>query len=471
MNDFMPPPILPTNVEAEQQVLGAILCRNQAWDDIADILKPEMFADDRHGRIFEACSKLISRGQVASATTLKNYLEQDTTLAQIGGAIYLNQLVAAAIGIGTIDHAKLIANLWKLRGLIQFGDDVRLKAMALDLDASADDQIGEAEAALLALAQTGELGRGLVTAGTAAENALKAADEAARRETKLSGLATDFYRLDQMTGGLEPGSVYVVGARPSMGKTSIALWIAWSVARRNKPVAFFSLEMSAEQLSRRLLAGLCDIDLNRIKTGDLSENEWHRLTEARHSLDKLPLFIDDASGLTAAQVRNRARRLKLKSGLAMIVVDHLIIMGKDPGLHSRANTVEIVGRNSGLIKQAAKELQVPIVLLCQLSRANEQREDKRPQLSDLRWAGEIEQDADLVAFIHREHYYKQRAKPTRKDGEKPETFAQRFNDWEDECRELENKAELLIAKQRDGAVGTIDLEFHEPTARFSNPER
>jgi replicative DNA helicase len=282
------------------------------------------------------------------------------------------------------------------------------------------------------------------------------------------GITTGYTEIDRMLGGLEKANVYVLAARPSMGKTALATGIARNTARAGNRTAIFELEMSAEQLGRRLIAPMCGLSPFDLKVGAIEDaNQWQRLLEAQRDLDKLPLWIDDQPGLTPAKIRARARRMKRRKGLDLIIIDHLGIVAP-PAEAARQGATYAVGQISNAFKRLAKELDVPVLLLCQLSRATEGRDDKRPTLADLRQSGEIEQDADVVMFIYRDSYYLERARPQKRPGEDEPDYNKRVVDWMGLCDKARGLAEIIVAKQRDGAIGTVKLAFDEAMAKFSN---
>jgi replicative DNA helicase len=472
----------PHNFEAEQALLGAVLLNNRAYEKVSEFLRPEHFADSTHGRIFGACGKLIERGQMANPVTLKTYFEQDGGLAEIGGTPYLAQLANAVVSIiNAEDYGKLIHDLHLRRELIAMGEDLVNQAFAPDLDRTAMDQIGTAEAKLYDLATTGQTEGGFEDFRSVLVGAVSAAEAAHKRGGKLSGVPTGLIDMDSKLGGLHESDLLILAGRPSMGKTSLATNIAFNAAYaykeevdalgRKKAVdgaitAFFSLEMSAEQLATRILAEQAEIASHKIRQGELSNDEFERLVVAAQNLHRLPLFIDDTPALSISAVRTRARRLQRQHGLGLIVLDYLqLLRGSGATSENRVQEVSEITRG---LKALAKELSVPVIALSQLSRAVEQREDKRPQLSDLRESGSIEQDADVVMFVFREQYYLERAEPGRRPDEAEDKFNERHSKWQQRCEEVWNTAEVIIAKQRHGPVGTVRLSFHGEYTKFGN---
>jgi replicative DNA helicase len=472
----------PHNYEAEQALLGAILLSNRAFEKVSEFLKAEHFAEPVHGRIFAACGKLIERGQMANPVTLKTLFEGDGGLAEIGGTPYLAQLANSVVSvINAEDYGKLIFDLHLRRELIGLGEDMVNAAFQPDLDTDAMSQIGSAEAKLYDLATTGQTEGGFEDFKSVLIEAVKQAEAAHQREGKLSGVPTGLIDMDSKLGGLHESDLLILAGRPSMGKTSLATNIAFNAAYaykeeadalgRKKAVdgavtAFFSLEMSAEQLATRILAEQAEIASHKIRQGELSNDEFERLVVAAQNLHRLPLFIDDTPALSISAVRTRARRLQRQHGLGLIIIDYLqLLRGSSSNSENRVQEVSEITRG---LKALAKELSVPVIALSQLSRAVESREDKRPQLSDLRESGSIEQDADVVMFVFREQYYLERAEP----GQRPEESAEKFNErhakWQQRCEEVWNTAEVIIAKQRHGPVGTVRLSFQGEYTKFGN---
>ncbi|CAA7627816.1 Replicative DNA helicase [Candidatus Terasakiella magnetica] len=472
----------PHNFEAEQALLGAILLSNRAYEKVSEFLRPEHFADPVHGRIFATCGKLIERGQMANPVTLKTYFEQDGGLTEIGGTPYLAQLANSVVSvINAEDYGKLVFDLHLRRELIGLGEDLVNDAFAPDLESTAMDQIGGAEAKLYDLATTGQTEGGFEDFKSVLIGAIAGAEAAHKRQGKLSGVPTGLIDMDSKLGGLHESDLLILAGRPSMGKTSLATNIAFNAAYaykeeidalgRKKGVdgaitAFFSLEMSSEQLATRILAEQAEIASHKIRQGELSNEEFERLVIAAQNLHRLPLFIDDTPALSISAVRTRARRLQRQHGLGLIVIDYLqLLRGSSANSENRVQEVSEITRG---LKALAKELSLPVIALSQLSRAVEQREDKRPQLSDLRESGSIEQDADVVMFVYREQYYLERAEPGRRPDEAEDKFNERHSKWQQRCEEVWNTAEVIIAKQRHGPVGTVRLSFQGEYTKFGN---
>ena len=476
---YRPPPV---NYEAEQALLGAILENNHAFERVADFLRPEHFADAAHGRIFEAIGKLIERGQQANAITLKSLFDQDEALAEAGGADYLAKLQSSTITIVNAgDYGRTIYDLYLRRELIALGEDVVNDAFAQDLEVTATDQIETAEQKLYGLAEAGQTERGLTTFKSAVIEAVNMAEAAFKRDSHVAGVSTGFKDLDKWLGGLHYSDLIILAGRPAMGKTSLATNIACSAATARQKdtgpdgtvvetpqvVAFFSLEMSAEQLATRIIAEGAEVRSDVIRRGEIRQNQFDKIFETSRALYTLPLFIDDTPALTIGALRTRARRLKRQQGLSLIVVDYLQLMQGPAGLRSENRVQEVSEITRGL-KAVAKELNVPVLALSQLSRQPEQRDDKRPQLADLRESGSIEQDADVVMFIYREDYYLARERPTQKANESKEKFNERQADYDSRMDEARNKAEIIIAKQRHGPTGTVEMLFRGEFTRFSD---
>jgi replicative DNA helicase len=469
----------PYNSEAEQALLGAILVNNIAFEKCSDILEPTHFYDPVHGRIFAAVSTLINRGQIADPKTLRSVFENDPALAPLGGAQYLADLAASVITIiNAEDYARLIHDLFLRRQLIILGEDMVNEAYRHDLEKQAMSQIEETEQRLFDLAKTGELDRGFIKLEKSLVTSLRMAEEAYKRDSHVTGVTTGLRDLDRKLGGLQKSDLVILAGRPSMGKTALATNIAFSAARafhdtdgkEGAAVAFFSLEMSSEQLATRLLGEHASVPSDKIRRGEVKQEDFSKFLEATKILSRAPLFIDDTPGLSVASLRTRARRLKrLVPHLGLIVIDYLQL------LHGRSrrddNRVQEVSEITRGLKALAKELDLPVLALSQLSRAVEMREDKRPQLADLRESGSIEQDADVVMFVYREEYYHARSEPTRRQDESDDKFNSRASRWMERGEEIRNIAEVLIAKQRHGPIGTVELHFDGPFTRFSNLER
>jgi replicative DNA helicase len=482
--DPEPPRTPPSNTEAEQALLGAIFRNNLAYGRVSDFLLPEHFSYAVHQRIYAAISKLIERGQPANPTTLKNLFDQDGALAELGGAEYLKQLADSAVTIiNAEDYGRRIHDLHLRRQLIDLGEDVVNDAFRHDLDDDAVNQIERAEARLFELASSGQAEGGLRPLDAALRNALEMAEAAFQRSGRTVGVGTGFIDLDKKLGGLHPSDLIILAGRPSMGKTSLATNIAFNAAKAyvagvgpdgrkiaedGAVIGFFSLEMSAEQLATRILAEESEVSSDRIRRGDVRREDFDRFVAASQRLSTVPLYIDDTPALSIAALRTRARRLKRQQGLGIIVIDYLQLLRPAGGGRGSENRVQEISEITRGLKAIAKELEVPVLALSQLSRAVEQREDKRPQLADLRESGSIEQDADVVMFIFREEYYLSRGAPTERPEETQDKFNDRYQRWLDRSNEVAGLAEVIIAKQRHGPIGTVKLHFEAETTKFDN---
>lgn len=470
----------PQNLEAEQALLGAILVNNIAHEKVGELLKPEDFYDPVHGRIYDAINTLISRGQIADPKTLRGLFDSDPALASLGGAQYLADLAASIISIINVeDYARLIHDLYLRRQMIILGEDVVNEAYRHDLDKPATQQIETAEARLFELAQTGAIDRGFIKLEKALVTSLRMAEEAHKRDSHITGVTTGLRDLDRKMGGLQKSDLVILAGRPSMGKTALATNIAFNAAhawyksdgKEGSGVAFFSLEMSSEQLATRLLGEHSQVPSDKIRRGEIKSDDFTKFMEASKTLSRVPLYIDDTPALSVAGLRTRARRLKrMVPHLGAIVIDYLQLLH---GTSSRGseNRVQEVSEITRSLKALAKELNIPVIALSQLSRAVEMREDKRPQLADLRESGSIEQDADVVMFVYREEYYHARSEPTRRQDEDESKFNTRHQRWMERGEEIRSIGEVIIAKQRHGPIGTVELHFDGQFTRFSDLER
>ncbi len=457
------------NIEAEQMVLGTILLNNESFHRVADILRAEDFAEALHGRIYDTAAKLIERGHIASPISLAPYFERDPAIVEIGGTDYLARVAAWATPATIVtDYARLIHALAVRRGLIEIGQSLIEDSIHADIDDKPEDMITEAEKELYILAETGQRQGGFVQFSAALEQARQMAENAYKRDGHLSGLSTGLKDLDHRLGGLQNSDLVILAGRPGMGKTSLATNIAFNVASQLKPksdgeedfehhkVAFYSLEMSAEQLATRVISEQAEIPSSDIRRGQINENQYRSLVSAIDELQEVPLMIDDSGGLNIAALAARARRQYRKSGgLDLIVVDYIQLLAGSDKRRNESRVQEVTEITTSL-KALAKELNVPILALSQLSRAVESRTDRRPMLSDLRESGSIEQDADVVMFVYREEYY------LRLDG---------ASDSEIVEKGAAQKAEVIVAKQRHGPTGDVPLHFTAEYTRFGNLER
>ncbi len=463
---------LPHSIEAEQQLLGAILTNNDVFDRVASIIQPHHFYEPVHERIYEVAMRRIQKNALASPVTLKAFLEEDEGLKELGGPAYLARLAGAAISsFAARDYAQMIYDFAIRRELIELGNNISAKAARVDVESEPKEQIIEAEQQLYKLGEQGQTESGFQSFLRAVTDAVNVANAAYQRGGGMAGLSTGLADLDKQLGGLHPSDLLILAGRPSMGKTSLATNIAFNVAKAYKKglktdgqegtvdggvVGFFSLEMSAEQLAGRVLAEASEISSHKIRQGDMTEDEFRRFVEAAKTLEACPLFIDDTPALPISQLAARARRLKRTHGLDLLIVDYLQLCRG-----TAENRVNEIAEISMGMKAIAKELQIPVIALSQLSRQVESRDDKRPQLSDLRESGSIEQDADVVLFVYRGEYYKEREKPD-------ETNMEATQKWVEEMERLHGKAEVIVGKQRHGPIGTVELSFEAQFTRFGN---
>ncbi len=469
----------PSNLEAEQALLGALLANNKAYERVSEFLAPEHFADPIHGRIYQSIARRIEAGQLADAVTLKAEFEHSGILAEVGGTAYLAQLLGAMVGIiNAGDYGRAIHDSWIRRQLVDLGEVVVNRAFGDEDAIDGRAQIEAAEQALFDLATRGSAEGGFITFDRALTEAIAGAERAFQRSGHVSGLSTGLRDLDQRLGGLHPADLLILAGRPGMGKTALATKIAFGAALALRAeaaggaapraaAAIFSLEMSAEQLASRILAENARISGDRIRRGDIAQRDFDRFVEVSRTLTGLPLEIDDTPAITLSALRTRCRRLKRTRGLALVVVDYLQLMRPAAGTRPENRVLEISQITQGL-KAIAKELAVPVIALSQLSRAVESREDKRPQLSDLRESGTIEQDADAVMFIYRDEYYLQQRAPKQLAFDSEEKYQDALAKWQRDMDRVYNKAELFIAKQRHGPTGKIDLFFEAEFTRFAD---
>jgi len=469
------PQSLPHNLEAEQALLGCLLFDNGAYERLYDGLTARHFYEPFHQKLFATIEEQIRVGHLAEPIVLMDKFKTDQAFNDLGGIRYLADLVdRAPPAANASDYARVIYDLALRRDLIRLGGDIARMAAT---EQNGRDQIEKAEAQLYDMAEKGTSSTGFKTFSEAVTGAISNAEEAFHRDGGLSGLATRLDDLDRQIGGLHKSDLIILAGRPSMGKTALATNIAMNVAKKYRyetqpdgtrktvdggVVAFYSLEMSADQLATRLLADASGVSSDRLRKGEIDAVEFSRLKDAAMDIASYPLFIDDTGGLSLAKLTARARRLKRTAGLDCIVVDYLqLVTLGDTG--SQQNRVQEVSTITMGLKSLAKELQVPVIALSQLSRQVESRDDKRPQLSDLRESGSIEQDADIVMFVYRESYYLGRAEP--KEGT-PEHLT-----WQDEMDKVRGTAEVIIGKQRHGPIGTVRLAFDENVTRFGNLAR
>ncbi len=464
----------PHNIEAEQALLGALLVNNEAYYRVSDFLQGKHFYDPLHQRIYEISASLIQANKIATPITVKTFLTPDM-VPDIDVPRYLALLAAEATTIiNALDFGRSIYDLAVRRALIMVGEDMVNISYEAPVELTPADQIEDAEKRLYELAETGRYDGGFQKFSSALVTAIDMASAAFRRAGRLAGLSTGLSDLDQIMGGLQNSDLIILAGRPGMGKTSLVTNIAFNVAKAFEPevlpdgaikaanggrVGFFSLEMSGEQLATRILAEQAGISSERIRRGKIDEDEFARLVTASQEMNRIPLYIDQTGGLAIAQLTARARRLKRQHGLDLIIVDYLQLLGGSSKKSSENRVQEITEITTGL-KALAKELAVPVIALSQLSRQVENRDDKRPQLSDLRESGSIEQDADVVIFVFREEYYLK--------NKKPKENTEEFFKWMSDMEAIAGRAEVIIGKQRHGPTGTVPLHFDAEVTRFSN---
>ncbi|MEJ0062634.1 MAG: replicative DNA helicase [Alphaproteobacteria bacterium] len=469
----------PNNLEVEQALLGAILMNNAAYEKVGEMLRPEHFYDPAHSRIYAAVETLISRGQIADPRTLRGMFDNDPALTAVGGGNYLADLVTSVVTIiNAENYAQLIYELYLRRQLIGLGEDVVNNAYDQNVEQRASDQIESAEQKLFQLSQTGEAKRSYVDLNTSLSSSIRQAEIAFRRDSHITGVTTGLRDLDYKLAGLHKSDLIILAGRPAMGKTALATNIGIAAAKAMREsggkdgagVAFFSLEMSSEQVAMRLLAEHTGIPSNEIRAGRFQADDFTKFMEASQRLSNMSFYIDDTPAISIAALRTRARRMqRLHKDIGMIIVDYLQL------LHGSArrddNRVLEISEITRGLKALAKELNVPVMALSQLSRNVENREDKRPQLSDLRESGSIEQDADVVMFVYREEYYHAQNEPKRRDNESDDAFNNRHQRWQEQGEKVRNIAQIIIGKNRHGPTGTVAAHFDGRYTRFSDLEQ
>src|SRR5262245_33105544 len=463
---------LPYDVDIEQALLGAILIDNYSLERASAVLKPEHFYDPLHQRLFDAIERMWAKGHAVTPLTLKAAMEQDAGLAEVGGQAYLVSLARAAPAMPNVkDYARILADLAMRRELIHIGEDIVNTAYEAPLEFAPAEQIDEAEKALYRVAERSRFGEGPRGFDMALAEAITSAEQAMARGGHISGVPTGFNDLDSLLGGLHASDLIIVAGRPGMGKTALATNMAFHASRlwakdradgaepkRGSPVLLFSLEMAASQLSARILSEQTEIEMRKIRTGRFSDPEWDRFVQTAQVLSDLPLFIDDTGGISIAQIAARARRMKREKQIGLIVIDYLQLF--EPSSRRFENRVQEITDVTKGLKTLAKELSVPVMALAQLSRGVDNRDDKRPVLSDLRESGSIEQDADVVMFIFREEYYLK--------SREPEAGTSEHADWLEKMERVHNRAEVLVEKHRHGPTNKVELFFDERFTRFSN---
>jgi len=463
---------VPYDIDVEQALLGSILQDNRALERISGFLKAEDFYDPLHGRIYDTMSAMIERGGVVvTPLTLHATMKADPGVIEVGGQSYFDALKSAAPAIPNVrDYANILRDLAVRRNLIRIGEDIVNTAYEAPVDKSAKAQIEEAERALYAVAESNKYGEGALDFHQAMQRTVELATKAQARGGQISGVTSGFVEIDRLLGGLQPSDLLILAGRPGMGKTALGTNMAFHAARawlddlatgaefpRGAPVLFFSLEMAAQQLSGRILSEQTGIEMWKIRNGRLSDSEWEKFVLTMQELSSLPLYIDDTGGISIAQIAARARRMKREKQIGLIIIDYLQLVA--PSRQHENRVQEITEVTKGL-KTLAKELDIPILALSQLSRGVDARDDKRPVLSDLRESGSIEQDADVVMFVYREEYYLA--------SREPEAGTPEHAKWVEKLERATNRAEVLVEKHRHGATRSIDLVFEGQFTRFSN---
>ena len=453
---------LPNNIEAEQSIIGSILISNELFDEINMIVASKNFYDPMHQKIYAAMEKLIYSGMLANPITLKNYFDNEKDSLNIPD--YLVKITKfSSAARQTIEYSKLVYDLYVKRELIKLSENIIDTAKLNDLDQNAQTIIQNSEKSLFDLAERGSFGSSILKFDEAMKLTIEMASNAYKNEEGIVGVPTGLTDLDDRLGGLHKSDLIIIAGRPSMGKTALATNIAFHAAKniqeniKKSTVAFFSLEMSSEQLSTRILAEQSRIKSNDIRRGRISEEEFDKFIETSKNIAELPLYIDETPAISVAALSNRARRIKRLYGLELIVVDYIQLMRASNFKEGRVQEISEITQG---LKALAKELAVPVVALSQLSRAVEQRDDKKPLLSDLRESGSIEQDADVVMFVYRESYYLRAKEP------RPATVE--HAEWQAKMNEVSHLAELIIGKQRHGPTGNITLEFEEMFTKFKD---
>ncbi|WP_336279034.1 replicative DNA helicase [Bartonella sp. CB175] len=471
---------LPHNIEAEQALLGAILINNDALDLVSDFLKPVHFFEPLHQKIYDILSQIIEKGRLANPVTIKPFIPAEEKIGDITVFNYVIRLAKEAITIiNAEDYGRVIYDLFIRRSLINLGNQVVNTAFDVSTELTTAQQIETIEHHLFELAEKGKYGGGFENFDEAIKKAVDMAGSAKKRSSRLSGIATHIKTLDEQMGGLQPSDLIILAGRPGMGKTSLATNIAFNIAnaynRSTKAndssqtneggiVGFFSLEMSSEQLATRIISEQIELSSADIRRGNISDEQFSKIIRAMHRLQKAPLYIDQTGGISIGQLAARARRLKRQHGLDVLIIDYIQLMTSKSKRSYENRVQEITEITTGL-KALAKELNIPIIALSQLSRQVENRTDKRPQLSDLRESGSIEQDADVVLFVYREAYYFKNEEPKIGITEHEKT---KHEAWQDQMDLLERQAEIIIAKQRHGPTGLIKLAFQPDFTRFSD---
>ena len=456
----------PSNIEAEQALLGSILVNNDIIDEISNMVNSKIFYDPAHVKIFEVIENLNNKGMIANPITLKNFFEKDNMLGEVGGTEYLVKLTRfSSSSKQAIDYAKIIHEMFLRRQLILISDKLSSDTLNANTDEqNAENIIESTEKSLFDLAERGSFSQSFLKFNQALDQTIEMATLAMQNDQGIVGVPTGLTDLDEKLGGLHKSDLVILAGRPSMGKTALATNIAYNAAQNilkrqeKSSVAFFSLEMSSEQLSTRILSEQARIKSDDIRRGKVTEEEINRYIETSRNIYNLPLYIDETPAITIATLSNRARRIKRLFGLSLVVVDYIQLMQSN--IYKNEGRVQEISEITQGLKALAKELSVPVLALSQLSRAVEQRDDKQPQLADLRESGSIEQDADVVMFVYREEYYLERKQPKLGSIEHAE--------WQSKMNDVNGLADIILGKQRHGPTGTIKVEFEGIYTKFKD---
>jgi len=465
INNFKQENKLPSNIEAEQALIGSILVNNDIIDEISNIVNHENFYDPLHSKIYNLIENLHNKGMIANPITLKNSFENDAALSEIGGTEYLVKLTRFSSSVKqSIDYAKIVHEKFVKRELIKISETLSDEAVDETIDKTGENIIQDTEKSLFDLAERGTFHQSFLKFNQALDQTIEMATNAMKSDHGIVGVPTGLNDLDERLGGLHKSDLVIIAGRPSMGKTALATNIGYYAAKKilddNKKssIAFFSLEMSSEQLSTRILSEQSQIKSNDIRRGKVTEEEFNRLIETSRDIHNLPLYIDETPAITISTLSNRARRIKRLFGLDLIIVDYIQLM--TTGSKRYDGRVQEISEITQGLKALAKELSVPVLALSQLSRAVEQRDDKKPQLSDLRESGSIEQDADVVMFVFREEYYLER--------KEPKLGTIEHGEWQVKMNEIIGSADIIIGKQRHGPTGNIQVQFEGIYTKFKN---
>lgn len=473
----LPPKTIPANIESEQLLLGSIIVNNYVINAVADFLLPEHFYEPIHQKLFKTIINVFAKGLSISIVTLTASLQHDNQFNAVGGREYLNKLIAAAaVIVNAYDYAKIIHDLAIKRELINLGEDIVNNTYSATISESASQLLESAEAGLFKIANEGISDKFFEHMATPVSLSLETINKAMKNRHTTTGITTGFDDLDSKLFGFHNSDLVIIAARPSMGKTAFALNLALNACKHfvyknsqeNKEdpneaqgsVGFFSLEMSAEQLATRVISMHAEVDASRIRSGNIDTTQYESIRKSAESLSQMPLFIDDSGALTISAIRTRARRLKRKNNLSILFIDYLQLINSSTKKENRVLEISEITQS---LKALAKELNIPIIALSQLSRAVETREDKKPMLSDLRESGAIEQDADIVMFIYREEYYLSR--------KEPQHGSQEHLDWEKKVHTSHSVADIIIAKHRNGQIGKVSLKYDSALTRFGNIEQ